>query len=123
MAKFGLTEKRYKQMMATCNNNEEWVESIVCDWGSKNCNKGYAIFNYDGTEVLELCKIDDVDAFADDGQAAIQARKEEGIKIIPRNELPKEILDDVISYHQLIDTEENRKNIVEYCKNIINRKV
>ena len=28
MAKFGLTEERYKQIMATCDNNEEIVEEM-----------------------------------------------------------------------------------------------
>lgn len=114
MSKFGLTAERYNQMMATCNNDEEWVEGIVCDWGAENCNKGYAIFNYDGTDLKELCKIDDVEAFADDGQASIQAMKD-GIKIIPKEELPDDMPYNM-EYHQWIDTAENRKNLIEYCK-------
>lgn len=114
MSKFGLTEERYNQMMASCNNDEEWVEGIVIDWGAENCNKGYEVFDYDGTGLLELCKIDDVDAFETDEQASVEAKKD-GIKIIPKEELPED-MPDGMEYHQWVDTEENRKNLFEYCE-------
>ena len=116
MSKFGLTEKRYNQMMASCNNDEEWVEGIVGDWGVENCNNGYAIFDYDGTGLLELCKIDDVDAFESDYKASIQAKKD-GISIIHRKDLPKNMPRDM-TYHRWIDTEENRKNLASYIENM-----
>ena len=119
MSKFGLTEERYNQMMATWDNDEEEVEGIVCDWGAENCNKGYAIFNYEGTELLELCKIDDVEAFESDEQAVAEAEKD-GIKIIPKDELPED-MPFGMECHQWVDTEENRKNIVEYCKEMCRR--
>lgn len=114
MSKFGLTEERYNQMMQSYNNDEEWVESIVFDWGVDNCNKGYAIFNYEGLDLEELCAIDDVDAFKSDEQAVIEAKKD-GIKIIPKEELPED-MPYGMEYHQWVDTEENRKNIFEYCE-------
>ena len=117
--KFGLTEERYNQMMKSCNNDEEWVESIVLDWGAENCNKGYAIFHYEGTELLELCAINDVDAFTYDAQAAAEA-KNEGINIIPQDELP-EAMPFGMQYHQWIDTAENRENIAAYCEKMRER--
>lgn len=114
MSKFGLTEERYNQMMRTWNNDEEQVEAVVCDWGADVCNRGYDIFDYDGTGLLEICKIDDVDAFDSDYDASIQAEKD-GIKIIPENELPEEMYFDM-EYHRWIDTEENRRKIIEYTE-------
>ena len=116
MSKFGLTTERYNAMMAAWDNDEEEVECIVADWGAEQCNKGYAIFDYDGTGLLELCKIDAVEAFATDAQAARQAMKD-GIKIIPQKELPKNISKTDLRYHKWIDTAENRKNLAKYCEN------
>lgn len=114
MNKFGLTEERYQQMMQTLKHDEEWVEGVVTDWGIENCNKGYAIFNYEGLDLEELCAIHDVGVFESDEEAVVVA-KQDGIKIIPKDELPKD-MPDGMEYHQWIDTEENRKNLFEYCK-------
>lgn len=114
MNKFGLTEERYNQMMKSYNNDEGCVEDIVFDWGVDICNKGYEVFNYDGTGLLELCKVDDVCAFDSDYEASVKA-EQDGIKIIPENELPKD-MPFGMEYHRWIDTNENRKNIVKYCE-------
>ena len=113
MSKFGLTEERYKQMMESCDHDEAWVEEIVNDWGADDCNKGYAIFDYNCTGLLELCKIDDVDAFDTDYEASVEAEKD-GIKIIPVEELPDD-MPDGMEHGRWIDTEEDRKNIIEFC--------
>ncbi len=114
MSKYGLTEERYNQMLESFDNDDEWVEGVVFDWGVDKCNKGYDIFDYDGTGLLELCKIDDVCAFDTDYSASIKA-EQDGIKIIPENELPND-MPFGMKYHRWIDTEENRKNIFEYCE-------
>ena len=116
MSKFGLTEERYKQLMELYDNDEEEVECAVGDWGADVCNKGYDIFDYDGTGLLELCKIDELEVFVDDARAAKQAKKD-GIKIIPKNQLPKNMPSDM-KYHKWIDTDENRQNIIKYCEAI-----
>ena len=116
MSKFGLTKKRYNQMMEMCDNNEEWVEEIVDDWGADLCNKGYDIFDYEGTGLLELCKIDDVGAFENDYKASLKAKRD-GINIIHRKDLPKNMPYDM-RYHRWIDTEENRKNLANYIENM-----
>lgn len=112
MKNFGLTDERYKQMMEFYDNDKEAVEYIVDDWGIENCNKGYAIFDYNNTGMLDIEKIDDVCAFETDIEATKQAVKD-GIKIIPIEELPEE-LDGYERHLGWIDTEENRKAIEDY---------
>lgn len=110
MSKFGLTKERYEQMMRSYGNDEEAVKDVVNDWGSENCNKGYEIFNFDGTGMLEIEAIADVGCFNDD-EATEQAIKD-GIKIIPIEELPDTFDRKYLGW---IDTEENRKAIQKYC--------
>lgn len=112
MKYFGLTKKRYEQMMEYWNNDRETVAEIVNDWGVEKCNKGYAIFDFDGTGMLEINRIDAVGAFESDDEATEQALKD-GIKIIPIRELPKNF---DRKYFGWVDTEGNRKAILDYCK-------
>lgn len=74
-------------------------------------NKGYDIFNFDGTGMLEIQKIDTSKRFKDDEEAVEQAIKD-GIKIIPIKELPENFDRRYLGW---IDTEENRNKIAEYC--------
>jgi hypothetical protein len=110
MSKFGLTKERYEQMMEVWGNDEEAVKDVVYDWGPDSCNKGYEIFNFDGTGMLEIEAIGDVGCF-DDDEATEQAIKD-GIKIIPVEELPEKFNRKYLGW---IDTEANRKAIQEYC--------
>ena len=74
-------------------------------------NKGYDIFDFDGTGMLEIQKIDSSNKFADDEEAVKQAIKD-GVKVIPINELPENFDRRYLGW---IDTEENRKKIIKYC--------
>ena len=113
----GLTDERYNQMMKSFENNEEFVEEAIEDWGIENVNKGYEIFDFDCTGMLEIEEIGATDAFGgDDDKAAEQAMKD-GIKIIPIDELPKNFDRRYLGW---IDTPENRKTIEEYCKDETN---
>ena len=73
--------------------------------------KGYDIFDFDGTGMLEIEKIDEENVFTYDEEAVEQAIKD-GIKIIPIEELPENFDRRYLGW---IDTEENRKRIAEYC--------
>ena len=73
--------------------------------------KGYDIFDFDGTGMLEIEKIDEENVFTDDEEAVEQAIKD-GIKITPIEELPENFDRRYLGW---IDTEENRKRIAEYC--------
>ena len=86
MNKYGLTEERYAQMMEYYRNDETIVKEIVESWGVERCNKGYDIFDYDCTGLLDIEAIMDVGAFDDD--EATKRAEMDGIKIIPVNELP-----------------------------------
>ena len=74
--------------------------------------KGYDIFDFDGTGMLEIEKIDEENIFTDDEEAVEQAIKD-GIKIIPIEELPENFDRRYLGW---IDTKENRKRIAEYCR-------
>lgn len=86
------------------------LNAIDNGWNEEDARRGYAIFVSDygnGAEHIE--KIDIMDVFEDDEEAAEQAEKD-GIKIIHDIELPEE--------HQAayIDTPENRellKSLIE----------
>ena len=109
---FGLTEERYNQMMKHYHNDENWVKEVVDEWGADLCNKGYDIFDFDGTGMLEIECIRYVGAFKDDNEATAQAIKD-GIKIIPITELPENFNRKYLGW---IDTPENRKTIKKYCE-------
>ena len=113
MGKYGLTDERYAQMMKTYNNDEYRVLEVIRLWGAEDCNKGYAIFDCDGTGMLEIEHICDVGAFDSDAEATLKAI-EDGVKIIPIDELPDNMGE--YKYYGWVDTEENRKNIEEYFK-------
>lgn len=87
---------------------------IVNCWGAEACNKGYEIFDFNGTGMLQIEAIGDV-GFFDDEVATMRAIKD-GIKIIPVDELPENFDRRYLGW---IDTEENRKAINDFCKNII----
>lgn len=111
MKKFGLTDERYAQMMAYWRNHEAVVAEIVHEWGADRCNKGYEIFDFDGTGMLEIEAINDVGCFDSEEEAARQAMRD-GIKLIPIEELPENFDRRYLGW---IDTEENRKRIEAYC--------
>lgn len=111
MSRYGLTEERYNQLM-NLYGDDEWIAEIVEDWTAAICNKGYDIFDFDGTGMLEINKIDSVGAFEDDESAVEQAIKD-GLKIIPINELPENFERRYLGW---IDTLENRKQIEDYCR-------
>lgn len=107
----GLTKDRLDQMLYFWNGDIEQVYTVVEDWGVELCNKGYNIFDFDGTGMLEINKIDDVEAFDSDDEA-VEAAIKDGIKVIPIEELPENF---DRRYFGWIDTPENRKRIQDYC--------
>ena len=111
LREMGLTEERFDQMMEVWDNDIEQVYSVVEDWGVDNCNRGYCIIDFDGTGMLEIDKIDDVDCF-DTPDDAVKAAAKDGYKFIPIEELPESFERRYIGW---IDTKENRKAIDKYC--------
>lgn len=79
-----------------------------------NKGNGYDIFDFDGTGMLEIEKIDTDSRFRDDEEAVMQAIKD-GIKIIPIEELPENFDKKYLGW---IDTPQNRKCIEEYSRRI-----
>ena len=105
-----LTIERFEQMIETFSLRE--IEDIVDEWGFDQVNKGYAVFDYDGTGMLGIEAIGDVGAFDGDDEATQQAVKD-GYKIIPIAELPKKF---PYKWFGWIDTPENRKAIDDYME-------
>lgn len=116
MSKFGLTAERYNQMMKFYGYDEEEVKEVVDEWSPELCNKGYDVFDFDGTGLLEIEAIGYVGAF-DDDEATIRAIAD-GIKIIPVEDLPDNFDRKYLGW---IDTPENRKAIQNYCKRMVNK--
>lgn len=108
---YGLTEERFGQMMSYYGNDRAMVKEVVGDWGPERCNRGWDIFDFDCTGMLEVEAIEDVGAY-DDDQAARMAEAS-GVKIIPVDELPDNF---DRRYFGWVDTEENRQKIAGYCK-------
>lgn len=110
--KMGLEESRYFQMMKSFNNDEEMIDDAIKEWGIEKVNKGYDIFDFDGTGLLEIEEIGATDAFGGSDDRAAEEAIADGIKVIPTYELPKNF---DRSYIGWIDTPENRKAIEDYC--------
>ena len=89
---------------------EEMVaEAMRHGWTEKDAKRGYAVFVSDygnGAEHIE--KIDEMDVFADDAEAAEQAEKD-GIKIIRDMKFIGE------DYGLYLDTPENRELLKDLC--------
>lgn len=111
MNKYGLTDERYNQMMKAFDGDESFIEDAVNDWGVEICNKGYDIFDFDGTGMLEVEAIGACGLYDDDDAA--QWAMEDGVKLIPVEELPENFGRKYLGW---IDTPENRKRIEEYCR-------
>lgn len=111
MNKLGLTDERFAQMMAEYQNDLDAVAEVVDDWGAERCNKGYDIFDFDGTGMLEIEAIDAVGCF--DDESATEQAILDGIRIIPVEDLPEHFNRKYLGW---IDTKENRQRIRDYCK-------
>ena len=74
-------------------------------------DKGYGIFDFDGTGMMEIEKNDNENVFKNDEEAVEQAIKD-GISIIPIEELPENFDRKYLGW---VDTPDNRKRIKEYC--------
>ena len=77
-------------------------------------NCGYGVFDFDGTGMLQIEKLDSSSRFKNDAEAVEQAIKD-GIKIIPVEELPHDF-DEDLKYFGWVDTLENRETINNYCR-------
>lgn len=106
----GLKKSRYLHFKKLGYQDDD-IESIISDWGIENVNKGYEIFDFDGTGMLQIESIGDVDAFETDAEAVEEAIAD-GVKIIPVYELPDNFDRKYLGW---IDTPENRKSIENYC--------
>ena len=105
-----LTVERYRQMREIYSDKR--IREIIDEWGVEVVNKGYDIFTFNGMGILEISKIDDVEAFETEDEAVEQAIKD-GIKIIPVDELPETFGRRYLGW---IDTPENRKRIAELAE-------
>ena len=108
----GLSDVRLDQMLKSYDGDMYAVLDVIDTWGVDVCNKGYDIFDFDGTGMLEIEAINDVDAFEDDDDA-VEAAMADGIKVIPVDELPTNFDRRYLGW---IDTPENRIRIEEYCE-------
>ena len=108
--KKGLDEKRYLHFKKLGYADDD-IQGIISDWGIENVNKGYEVFDFDRTGMLEIETIGDVDAFESD-EDAVEEAIADGVKIIPTYELPENFDRRYLGW---IDTPENRKAIKEYC--------
>mgnify|MGYP002508607141 CR=1 FL=1 len=104
----------FVQMMKFWNNKENVVADAVGTWGADKCNKGYDIFDYDGTGLLEIEEIGDTGAFNGDDSEAVKAAEKDGVKIIPVDQLPINMPENM-RFYGWIDTQDNRERIKEYC--------
>ena len=105
-----LTVGRYKQMRKIYSDSR--IEEIIDEWGVDLVNQGYAIFTFNGMGILEVDRIDDVEAFETPDNAVEQAIKD-GVKIIPVEELPETFGRRYLGW---IDTPENRARIAELAE-------
>ena len=114
MGKYGLTEERYIQMMKFWNGDEKAVADAVETWGADKCNKGYDIFDYDMLGLFDIEEIGDTGAFDGNDDEAVKAAEKDGVKIIPINQLPINMPENM-RFYGWVDTQNNKQRIKEYC--------
>jgi hypothetical protein len=90
-------------------------------WSKEQAERGFEIFDFDGTGMLEIEAITDCylrDNY-DDDEASREAERIGYCKIIPIDELPDPFIYGGNSrrFFGWVDTPENRKRIEDYCKN------
>lgn len=93
-------------------HGEKGIEDAIKVWGVEALNKGYGIFDFDGTGMLQIERIGVVGIFKSDAEA-VQKAIEDGINIIPVDELPKNFQRRYLGW---IDTPQNRERIKKYCE-------
>lgn len=84
---------------------------IHSDYWGEWAKYGYAPFDFDGTGLIEIEMINDMEIFNGDEEAVEQAIKD-GFDIIPVDELPDNFDRNYLGW---VDTPENRKAIEGYC--------
>ena len=103
--------------------SKEQIEvGIELGWDREICERGYDIFDCNGTGLLEINRIDDIYVgWGEDGTTEVtdedcarEAERSGFCKIIPVKELPKKF---EYRYFGWIDTPENRENIAKYAAN------
>ena len=101
-------------------NNIEWAMNE--GWSKEDAERGYTHFDFDGTGLLEIERIDacydssDSDDTTDE-DCAYEAERSGFCKIIPISELPNPFTDGKhdLRYFGWIDTPKNRERIKEYA--------
>ena len=107
-----VSKECWDKMMEAHNNDAEWVEELIREFGVEVCERGWDVCDFDGTGMLEVCRIDEISTVEDDEEAVAKAM-EAGVEFIPVEELPENFDRRYLGW---IDTPENRKAIEEYCK-------
>lgn len=96
-------EDYFKQSAVDCECTvEEMKEATKEDWGKEGL-RGYGIFTDDYVDALHIQRIDEMDIYDSDIEAANQARKD-GIHLIPYLLQPKS---EPFRYYRYIFTFEN----------------
>lgn len=108
--------------MAYIKPTEEMIQAgIEWGWSREEAERGYTVFDFDQTGLLEINRIDCVfigtgdDRYDDvtDEDCAREAERSGFCKIIPVSELPESMVYDGVDrrYFGWVDTPENRENI------------
>ena len=89
-------------------------------WSPTQAIRGYEIFDYDGTGLIDIEMICDChDGCLDDESAAREAERTGFCKIIPVDELPENVTinGNDVRWFGWVDTPENRENIRKWVIN------
>lgn len=111
--------------MAYIKPTEKMVQAgVECGWTKEESERGYLILDFDGTELLEINRIDCVYEETDDSRyndvtdedCAREAERSGYCKIIPVDELPENMVyeNNNLRYFGWVDTPENRENIRKF---------
>lgn len=96
--------------MAYRKPTQKQIEYVMNEgYSREEAERGYAVFDFDGTGMLE---IEAIEGIRYDDDCAIEAERSGFCKIIPVDELPENF---DRRYFGWVDTPENRKAIQEYC--------
>jgi len=85
------------------------------DWGGFELAHGYGVFDFDGTGMYEVDRIDVMCTF-ETCEEAVKTAMHDGLPIIPVEELPEKFDKRYLGW---IDTPENRARIDEYTRSAL----
>lgn len=112
-----LKDERFFEMVMVMKKSIEEVLMLIKEWGIDVVNRGYDVFDFDGTGLLCIETVGEISVMSDE-ESTKRAVRDGVYQIIPVEQLPINMPKNM-RFYGWIDTEENRINIAKYCYKLL----